>query len=113
MKIEVQHLKRDGAGWEPVALVTIPDGFTLEAALEFAYYWTNNVEGSWSKSQWAEDARNWDWNPNVEVLKPIMTLNGVKYGHRSSMVGDRFILDDGTHKSAYEVMPSGFRRIAP
>lgn len=115
MKIEVQHLKADGAGWEPVARVTIPvvEGGTHEAALEYAWRWTNNVEGSWSREQWADDARNWDWNPNVEVLKPLKTLNGVRYGHRSSMMGDRFIVEVGSDKFVYQPAAFGFERVAP
>ena len=55
-------------------------------ALEFAWRWTNNVHGSWSRRDLAE---NWDENPAVTVIEPLRTVPGGQViGHRSSMVGD-------------------------
>lgn len=122
MKIEVQHVKRDGAGFEPVARITIPDDVakaeTFEPALEYAWRWTNNIDGSWSRGELlGKDVDhlfpNTDFNPNTEVLKPLRYSEGNVYGHRSSMVGDRFIIDDGNCKRVFEVKAFGFERVAP
>jgi hypothetical protein len=59
-------------------------------ALEFAWRWTNNVHGSWSRRDLAE---NWDDHSAVTVIAPLRTVGGQVLGHRSSMVGDIFVLD--------------------
>jgi hypothetical protein len=45
MKIEIHHY--DQIGFTHVATVTSPDAEVWEA-LEYAYRWTNNIDGSWS-----------------------------------------------------------------
>ncbi|MGO8241297.1 hypothetical protein ACC806_34735 [Rhizobium ruizarguesonis] len=94
MKIEVHH--HDQIGFTHVATVDVPDHLALHAALEYAWRWTNNVDGSWSIKQRAfEDGReNGDFNARVEVIAPLrVDRQGKTWGHRSSMMGDVFIVD--------------------
>jgi hypothetical protein len=37
--------------------------------------------------------QNEDFSENVEVIMPLMTVDGRKYGHRSSMIGDIFVVN--------------------
>ena len=55
--------------------------------LEHAWMVTNNIDSSWSLDPW----------PTVEVSKPLPTIKGRAYGHRSSMVGDVFVLNGSVH----------------
>lgn len=102
-KVEVFH---DGVH---VANVTVPAGYHGHSALEYAWRWTNNVEGSWSRKEktFEDGETNKDYNDNVEVLAPLHCgLGGKTYGLRSSMVGDRFVLDG----VAYRVASCGFEK---
>lgn len=108
MKVEVHHQTEEaGPAFAHVATVDVPEDVAkdgVDAALEYAWRWTQNIEGSWSKAQWSEDAHNPDWNPNVEVVKPLRMFQGQHLGHRSSMVGDHFVIDGRTYVAA----PFGF-----
>lgn len=92
-----------------VILTTMPK--THEDALERAYEATQNVFGSWSKGPMFGQEPNPDYNrvPGVEVqvLEPLRIIKGVEYGHRSSMVGDKFVIGDFT----YEVDFVGFKGV--
>ena len=67
-----------------VAEVTIPAEITTESeACEYAYRWTQNIMGSWSKKFYD----NPDMNDNVRVLAPLHEIDGELYGLRSSMMG--------------------------
>jgi len=85
-----------------VAEVQVADDISDADALEFAFRWTNNTNGSWSGGE--RDYSNPDYNADVEVLEPLPVANGREYGHRSSMVGDVF----GLGPRAYKVMSCGF-----
>ena len=86
-----------------VALVQIPeDCQSTESALEYAYRWTNNVMGSWSRTD-IED--NGDYNPNVTVMAPL-NENGM--GLRSTSMGDQMLI--GNKK--YKVAAIGFKEVA-
>jgi hypothetical protein len=85
-----------------VATVNAPDQLDRDAALEFAWVCTQNIEGSWSKPG------NPDYNPAVTVRLPLRVHGGHIYGHRSSMVGDRFVTPGGT----FEVASMGFTQVA-
>lgn len=101
-KIEVYH------SGEHVANINYPLPITdVIHALEYAWRWTNNVEGSWSikEEQFSDGSRNGDYNPNVEVVAPLKDYGGRKLGHRSSMVGDVFKIDG----KAYTVASFGFK----
>lgn len=77
----------------------------VSEALEYAWRWTNNIEGSWSRGPELEfDGRmvkNGDYNPNTTVLVPLPTHCGRTYGLRSSMMGDIFKLDGKFYKVAF------------
>jgi len=84
-----------------VAFVNIPeDARSTDDALEYAYRWTNNVMGSWSRTD-IED--NGDFNPNVTR---VASLCEGGYGLRSTSVGDVMFTEDGK----YEVAPMGFKK---
>ena len=59
-----------------------------EEVLDYAFRWTQNLEGSWSTKD-----GNPDNNTDVTVIAPLPVHDGRTMGHRSSMVGDIFILD--------------------
>jgi hypothetical protein len=84
-----------------VALVEVGDLEGTEA-LEYAYRWTNNVMGSWSRTD-IED--NGDFNPNVTVMAP---LHEGGMGLRSTSMGDQMVL--GNKK--FKVAAIGFEEIA-
>jgi len=105
MKIIVKHMERneitgDVEGFTPVALVDVTDlsNHAVEEQLEYAFRYTNNVMGSWSKKI-GEDA-----NDDVEVL--IEREDGL--GLRSTSMGDRMEIN-GTE---YRVAMVGFKEVA-
>ena len=75
--------------------------------MDYAYRWTNNVMGSWSrKEKFFEDgSENGDYNENVTVMAP---LHKDGMGLRSTSMGDQMLV--GTKK--YEVAMFGFEEIA-
>lgn len=83
-----------------VATVDAPRETVIEA-LEFAYEQTQNIMGSWSRPG------NPDHNECVTVIAPLPIIGGQIYGLRSSMVGDRFQIDDRT----FEVHPVGWKEL--
>jgi hypothetical protein len=111
MFITVQHMLQNREtgnveGYRDVAIVGVPEeisafGTTLDC-LEYAYRWTNNVEGSWSikKTSFPDpvngDRVNGDYNENVAVLNN--RPDGM--GQRSTMMGDRMEVDGETYKVA-------------
>ena len=106
MKVSVIH-SAFGDTPHVVAFVDVPDGTETNEALEYAYRWTNNVMGSWSrKEQFFEDGtENGDYNENVTVMAP---LHEGGMGLRSTSMGDQMLV--GTTK--YEVAMVGFKEIA-
>jgi hypothetical protein len=105
MKVLVQHATFNNEtgevlGYTDVALVNANSKESVEEALEYAYRYTNNVMGSWSIPEQYLPLRdggtteNGDYNPDVTVL--CTRPNGM--GLRSSMIGDRFIIDDVVYK---------------
>ena len=103
MQIMVIHTDRETNKQEAVAVVTF-NGTDVDAGLEYAYRWTNNIDGSWSKGEDVEfDGRlyeNTDFNENVKVLAPLPKFLGRTLGHRSSSVGDMMVIDGETYKVA-------------
>lgn len=89
------------------AKVAVPSELSPIDAFEYAYRWTNNIEGSWSRT---DIENNGDFNKNVEVLEP---LDGTM-GHRSTSTGDLMqVIDDERAPEAlagqtYEVASFGF-----
>lgn len=94
-----------------VAFVNVPDEFSAEMALEYAYKRTNNIMGSWSKPQvfeWnGEVIENEDFSEDVTVMAPLPVEDGVEFGLRSTSVGDQMLF--GTTK--YKVGMVGFEEI--
>ena len=106
MKVSVIHAAF-GDTPHVVAFVDVPDGTDEMNAMEYAYRWTNNVMGSWSrKEKFFEDgSENGDYNENVTVMAP---LHEGGMGLRSTSMGDQMLV--GTKK--YEVAMLGFEEIA-
>lgn len=90
-----------------VAFVDVADNMKVDEALEYAYRWTNNVMGSWSRKEtvFEDGTENGDYNRNVTVMAP---LNKGGMGLRSTSMGDQMLV--GTTK--YEVAMCGFEEVA-
>ena len=110
MQIVVLHTDRQTNKQEAVAAVTF-DGDNIEAGLEYAYRWTNNLDGSWSQGEeFVMEGRlydNPDFNSNVKVLAPLRNFMGRICGHRSSSVGDVMVVDG----ESYKVASFGFEKM--
>lgn len=123
MYVEVYH--RDRAAVDPnassalVKVATVQTkGMNVDDALEYAYRWTNNLDGSWSlKSSRTFEVngtiyRNKDLNDDVTVEAVLPEINGKTYGHRSTMVGDRLVVKYGLDShEVREVAMVGFKVI--
>ena len=81
-----------------VAFVDVPDGTETNEALEYAYRWTNNVMGSWSRKEevFEDGETNGDFNPNVTVMAPLE--NGM--GIRSTSMNDQMLIGNKKYKVA-------------
>ena len=99
MKVTVVHTAFEDAP-RIVAEVNAPHA-KVEEALEYAYRWTNNVMGSWSRSD-LED--NGDYNPNVTR---VADLHEGGMGLRSTSVGDMMHVDG----RSFEVAMMGFQEL--
>ena len=91
---------------QPVAQFTFEGLQDVEDVLEVAYFHTQNLHGSWSL------AGSSDSHVSLGLIQSRPVFDGQEYGHRSSMVGDRFVVtfDTGEQK-IYEVANCGFKRI--
>ena len=80
-------------------------------ALEYAYFRTQNIEGSWSKGpviEWdGNEHDNGDYSEDITVMAPLETHDGKQYGLRSTSVGDHIVF--GTVK--YKVDSFGFSEL--
>ena len=86
MQIKVIHKAFEDTATH-VATVSAPHAVVTEA-LEFAYRYTNNIDGSWSMKIGS------DANDAVEVVAPLYTdADGKQWGHRSTSVGDVMIVE--------------------
>ena len=111
--VKVFHLSpaRYFAGIERthVANVKIDSQYETDTALEYAYRFTQNIEGSWSQGPIFEDGTaNTDYREFIEVVSPLKSHNGEIYGHRSSMTGDEFEFNG----DVYRVESFGFEKKA-
>lgn len=103
----------EDTGWVHVADITAPADFEdyVNRALEYAYTSTQNISGSWSRGPMVqfdgEFVVNADYNENVKVVAPLPVINGKTYGHRSSMVGDIFSVNDEMYRVDY----AGFQNL--
>jgi hypothetical protein len=106
MIIQVHH-NEDGA-FVHVADVFVATLTEVQRALDYAYFRTQNIEGSWSRGAVFEDGEhNGDFSKDTTVIAPLHVYQGKTFGLRSSMVGDRFTLGHMT----YEVAPIGFKPV--
>jgi hypothetical protein len=99
MLVKVIHFGATTSAMDTIALVNVPKhqlGFK-EAELdacEYAFARTQNIFGSWSMGPSFEDGTsNEDFSENVEVTAPLPAHMGRTLGHRSSMVGDLFVVN--------------------
>ena len=99
MEVTVCHKDHETNAFVRVAVVNA-DTTDESAALEYAYRWTQNIMDSWSLKM-----EN-DGNDDVEVVGELPVYDGKTYGLRSSMMGDRFYVDEG---DAYECAMIGFK----
>jgi len=95
-----------------VAFIEVGDRTGVDA-LEYAYFRTQNIEGSWSKGpviEWeGETHDNGDYSEDIKVMVPLtITPEGKEYGLRSTSVGDQILF--GTVK--YKVDSFGFSEVA-
>jgi len=105
MKVTVIHKAFEDA---PITVADVETPFAVvEEALEYAYRWTNNVMGSWSRDEkvFSNGETNGDFNPNVTRIAP---LHEDGMGLRSTSMGDQMIVEGKT----YEVAMLGFEEVA-
>jgi hypothetical protein len=104
MKITVQHANRNRETgnieeFTSVAEVQIPVEIsayeTTNDALEYAYRWTNNIEGSWSNGFSVMSIGDDKYITNRDFNKDVTALQHREdgLGLRSTMAFDRFIVD--------------------
>ena len=92
----------------PITVAEVDTTLTeVDEALEYAYRWTNNVMGSWSRDEkvFSNGETNGDFNPNVTRIAP---LHKDGMGLRSTSMGDEMIVDGKTFKVAM----LGFEEVA-
>jgi hypothetical protein len=82
-----------------VAIVDVPDGTSDEDAMNYAYRWTNNVMGSWSRKEkfFENGETNGDYNDAVTVMAP---LHEGGMGLRSTSMGDYMLVGNKKYKVA-------------
>lgn len=87
-----------------VAFVDVSDDMPVMEALEYAYYRTQNLQGSWSR------VGNPDWSEDVTVMAdlPVSKRTGEVMGLRSTSMGDRIIYGN----TCYNVAMMGFEKEA-
>ena len=87
MQVKVYHTAFEET---PVHIATVDTPCAVHTeACEYAYRWTQNIMDSWSKNMPA------DGNDRVTVEVPVE-----QYGHRSSAMGDHFLVDGTLYKCA-------------
>lgn len=107
MLIQVYHNECEN-GFVHVADITAPDDFSVAEAMEYAYIRTQNTDGSWSRGPDFDDGTlNLDFNSNVSVSAALPVHNGRTFGLRSTMMGDRMVIQERT----YTVAAAGFEEV--
>ena len=93
-----------------VAMVEVGERTGVDA-LEYAYFRTQNLNGSWSKGpviEWdGETHDNGDYSQDITVMAALDVVDGKEYGLRSTSVGDHILF--GTVK--YKVDSFGFSEL--
>ena len=96
--ISVYHRAFEDLGEiKKVAEVSVNKNADLEANVNFAWRVTQNIEGSWSRDKYMPNGDlNSDYNPWINVVKPLkVDANDKEWGHRSSSIGDVYVLESG------------------
>jgi len=93
MQVKVYHTAFEET---PVHIATVDTPCAVHTeACEYAYRWTQNIMDSWSKNMPA------DGNDLVTVVEPLhVDESGNEWGHRSSAMGDHFLVDGTLYKCA-------------
>jgi len=90
-----------------VARVLIPDNIKdVYEALEYAFYWTNNIDNNWS------DTTDEKHNENVIVMQPLEEDldTGKPIGLRSTSVDDEMVVVY-VYEKKYKVAGVGFEEV--
>ena len=117
MEIMVVHAAFEDVA-KIVALVDIPVEIEDDIeALEYAYRWTQNLHGSWSRGHMLTDGQvhepNPDWNSRVKRLGDLPTYLGEEIGMRSTSVRDYMsVVTKMGEVRRYRVAGVGFDRIS-
>ena len=103
MFIKVIHKAFEETPYEAARVEAV--GKTVDECLEYAYRYTQNIEGSWS----IKDG-NADNNGAVTVLKDLYVDDkGKTWGHRSTSVNDIMQIEGSDVQ--YRVAGMGFERV--
>jgi len=107
-KVQVYFQNREVEGTFDYMCVVNVGERTGEDALEYAYFATQNIHGSWSMGEFLPDnTENKDYSGDISHMVDLEWYDGRQYGHRSSMMGDRFIYDG----KVYRVSAVGFSEL--
>lgn len=90
-----------------VATITMPEG-SAQDPKEYAFRWTNNIDGSWSRGALIDGKDNLDFNEAVTVEAALPVENGRVYGLRSTSVHDLVEVEG----QLFEVSSIGFKAVA-
>ena len=109
----VHHMQRTGGMFyesKPVAEITAPAGMSKDEMLSLAWDCTQNIGGSWSRDDIAD---NPDSRPECTRIGDLEVYNGKVYGLRSSMVGDvieAYYTDDDRSR-LFQITGVGFKYV--
>lgn len=100
MKVTVKHKNFETNAFDCVAEVDVTELYSLSRMdqLEYAFRWTNNIDGSWSRKI----------GPDANEAVTVMMTRADGRGLRSTSMFDRMEID-GTE---YEVGMFGFEKVA-
>jgi|TARA_R110000824_G_scaffold43340_2_gene126968 hypothetical protein len=107
-EVKVYHsamFGRPDSGFSLVAKVAVPEDKDPMDCLEYAFRWTNNVNGSWSKeevvsymNEYGDEVTEANGDYNKDVTSLAILEDGL--GARSTSVEDRMILNGVVYKVA-------------
>ena len=107
-EVKVYHsamFGRPDSGFSLVAKVAVPEDKNPMDCLEYAFRWTNNVNGSWSKeevvsymNEYGDEVTEANGDYNKDVTSLAILEDGL--GARSTSVEDRMILNGVVYKVA-------------
>lgn len=113
MKVTVYYQDRETNSANRMCVVDCGDR-NVDDSLEYAFRLTQNIHGSWSKEDIGET--NFDWSDDVTEIAPLQVIDGKEYGHRSSMVGDIFVVEGhGTYTVGvfgFETTPEDLKKVS-